>query len=411
MPEGPLLVLGGGRHQVRLIARAAERGIRVAVSDYYPDAPGKAIAAIPRDLDALDVDANIAFAREIGAAGVVTTGTDMAVSTMAAVAEACGLPCWLSAEGARIATNKALAHEAIVAHGGVRPACARVTTPDNPSLGDVPLPAVVKPADSQGQRGVRRVEDRSALAAAVTAALSHSRVGVAVVEQFVSGGEITANAWVTGGEVRLLAVTDRITYNPPPSIGIAFRHVFPSAWAAGRHDEVVANAAAAAAAYGMTEGPLYIQMLVDDDAIHVVEAGARVGGGHEAGLIPLVAGADVTDPVIDLALTGSGSPGSDPAAATHALVNFVLARPGSVASISGLDPLPEGVAEGGFYIRPGAELKQITDGQGRVGYFIATAGGAEALRTTADAAYASLRILDEAGRNLVFVPEPELVSG
>ena len=394
MPDGPLLVLGGGRHQLQLITRALERGIEVAVSDYYPEAPGKRIATIPRDVDALDVEANVALAREIGAAGVVTTGTDMAVATMAAVAAACGLPCWLSVTGARIATNKALAHEAIVEHGGVRPACARVTR-----------------ADSQGQRGVRRVEEHAALAGAVSAALEHSRAGLAVVEQFVRGAEITANAWVAGGEVRLLAVTDRITYNPPPSIGIAFRHVFPSIVAAGRHDEVAANAAAAAAAYGMTEGPLYAQMLVDDHAVHLVEAGARVGGGHEAALIPLAAGADVTDPVIDLALTGSGSPGTGPPRASHALVNFVMARPGTVASLHGLDPLPDGVTEGGFYVGPGAELRRIIDGQGRVGYFIATADGPESLRATADTAYRSLRILDVAGENLVFMPEPDLLNG
>ena len=49
-----------------------------------------------------------------------------------------------------------------------------------------------------------------------------------MVEEYVAGLEVTVNAWVSDGVPHMLAVADRVTYNPPPSIGIAFQHMFPS---------------------------------------------------------------------------------------------------------------------------------------------------------------------------------------
>ena len=68
----------------------------MAAADYYPDAPGKIYASHPELVDALDVPANIELAERYGVDGVVTLGTDQAVVTMAAVAEAVGLPCYLT---------------------------------------------------------------------------------------------------------------------------------------------------------------------------------------------------------------------------------------------------------------------------------------------------------------------------
>ncbi len=116
-----LLVLGAGRHQAALIQRAESRGIAVVASDYYPDAPGKRYASFPADLDALDVGANVALARNHDVAGVITTGTDMAVVTMAEVAAALDLPCYLTPMAARVATDKVLMAEAFARNDVRRP--------------------------------------------------------------------------------------------------------------------------------------------------------------------------------------------------------------------------------------------------------------------------------------------------
>src|ERR671920_762559 len=77
-----LLVLGAGRHQKGLIRRAEERGLRVVACDYYPDAPA--------------IEDNIRIARKYGVSGVITSGTDLPLVTMAEVAAALELPCYLT---------------------------------------------------------------------------------------------------------------------------------------------------------------------------------------------------------------------------------------------------------------------------------------------------------------------------
>ena len=99
-------------------------GSRRAAADYYPDAPGKIYASHPEPVNGLDVPANIELAERYGVDGVVTLGTDQAVVTMAAVAEAVGLPCHLTPANALRATDKSVMAAAYAAHDVPRPRCS-----------------------------------------------------------------------------------------------------------------------------------------------------------------------------------------------------------------------------------------------------------------------------------------------
>ena len=233
-------MLGAGRHQLPLIRRAEERGIEVVVADYLPDSPGKAYASHPTMADAFDVEAVLDVAASYKVDGIITTGTDQPVVTMAEVARRLALPEIVTPRTARIATDKRVM-KAVLGAAGVptaRHVVVRRADATVEGLDRLQLPLVVKPVDSQGQRGTRRVERRDDVPAALDAALAVSRRGEAVVEEFLKGREITASVWVTDGVVHPLMITDRVTYNPPPAIGIAVQHVYPSVHARDVHDEL-----------------------------------------------------------------------------------------------------------------------------------------------------------------------------
>ena len=417
--ERRLLVLGAGRHQKALIRRAEERGLRVVASDYYPDAPGKAYASHPEDVDALAIEDNIRIARKYGVCGVITSGTDLALVTMAEVAAALRLPCYLTPQTARTATDKARMARAFAEHGVPRAPWreARSLAQGAQAARALGFPLVVKPADSQGQRGTSKVEGDDALDAALTRALHASRTGCAIVERFVEGWEITANAWAKGDEVRIQMINDRVTYNPAPAIGICFQHVYPSLRAAGLQPRIRAILQRIARCYEVRDAPLYVQMLVQGDALSVVEAGCRVGGGHEASLSPVATGVDVLDRLLDLALEGRSAPIEDvhdeSGGRGHALVNFLLPRPGVVAALDGFEALLQRgeIVEGEFYVRPGHECGPIVDGQGRVGYFIVRDSSRTRLMERAAAAYGALSMRDAGGRNLLFAPPADELLG
>jgi biotin carboxylase len=399
--EQRLLVLGAGRHQKELIRRAEARGLRVVASDYYRDAPGKALASYPVDLDATAVEDNIALARRFGVRGVITSGSDLALVAMAEVAAALRLPCYLTPQAARTATNKLEMARVFAANGVAHAPSHEIRAAG--AAPPFPLPVVVKPADSQGQRGVSKVSDNHSFETAVSEALRASRSSSAIVEPFLSGYEITANAWAKGDDVRVQMITDRVTYNPLPAIGICFQHVYPSLRAAGLRARVRDALRRIAAGYGVRDAPLYVQMLVREGGVSVIEAACRVGGGH-----------DVLERLIDLALEGRSAPIDDvhdeSGARGHALVNFLLPRPGIVKELGGLNSNPL-IVEGEYYVGPGHECRTVVDGQGRIGYFIARDTTRARLLERAAAAYRSLSVADAAGANLLFVPEQKELLG
>lgn len=237
-----------------------------------------------------------------------------------------------------------------------------------------------------------------------------------MVEEFVEGPEVTATAWVEHGEIHLLAITDRVTYNPPPSLGIALRHVFPSFHARHLFDYIGSVLNGVATAYSMSAGPLYVQMIVTGNTVAVIEAAARVGGGHEMSLVPEVTGVDLVECSINLACSLPGNIKFDlrhDKPRCHGLVNFIVANPGILAHHKPLDDLIEGgvIVEGGWYRNDGAEQKPVVDAYGRIGWFLATGPDRDSVLQKADFAYRRLVVESPDGRNLVYWPASTLLRG
>jgi biotin carboxylase len=403
-----LLVLGGGRHQVPLIERAQSRGVDVVMVDYLVDAPGRSVATYPELADATDSDAATRIAKEYDVDGVITTGTDIPLRAMAAVAEALELPRYLSSGAAHSATDKEAMHKAL-REAGVQMANRAVVGSDDASIDFDTLPVVVKPADSQGQRGITLVSRRDRISEAVSKALSSSRTGRVVIEEYLSGPEFTANAWIEDDRVALLMVNDRVTFNPGPSLGIAFQHRYPSQAAAGWMGEVESMTKDVAIAYGLEQGPLYIQMITTDHGPVVVEAAARIGGGHESRMLLTLNRWSTDDALIDLALGIRPAPPPTLPETAHVLVNFVLGSAGEVDRL--VEPeLTEGVVESSWYVGPGTRLADVVDSLGRVGYFVAEATSTEQLVNRAAEFYATLELPSVEGKNLVHIPDPALLN-
>lgn len=397
-----LMVLGGGRHQLPLIERARARGLEVVLVDYLENAPGRRLANHAVLADATDTRRAAEIAAELSVDGVITTGTDQPIRAMAGVAAARGLPSYLDEASAFKATDKEAMWESL-ASVGVPMAARRVVGPDGP-FPDVDFPVVVKPADSQGQRGVSLVGEAAAAAAALNHALSASKTGRAVVEEFLQGPEFTANGWLADGRLALLLVNDRITFNPHPYIGIAYQHRHPSRAAHAHMEEVAAVTERVGQAYGMKDGPLYIQMVTTPSGPVVVEAAARAGGGHESRLLLHLTGWIAEDTLIDLALGDPVTPPPGLPPDAHGLVNFILGRRGVVGETTPGE-ITGAVPEMSWYVTPGTALDDVTNSLGRVGYFIARADSAPGLEEAADDYYRSLHLEGNDGENLVLVPD------
>ena len=120
--------------------------------------------------------------------GVLTISADRAVPVVAAIAEALGLPGNRRRNGA---PDDPQGRDAASARGGGRPqprfAALRSLRERYRAADEVGFPAVLKPADSGGQRGMFRVESLDDIEAHLHEALVASPTGEAILEEYVEG--------------------------------------------------------------------------------------------------------------------------------------------------------------------------------------------------------------------------------
>jgi len=157
MRRRTVLFIGAGRSQWRAIARIRELGVHVVAVDGNADGPGLKLADIGVAVDFTDVDAVAAVGRRHAVDGVMTFASDRAVPIVAAVAEQLCLP-GIGSEAAYRATNKIAMRRAFAEHGVPQPRFTalpgtRITT----AVRKIGFPAVLKPADSAGQRDRKSV--------------------------------------------------------------------------------------------------------------------------------------------------------------------------------------------------------------------------------------------------------------
>ena len=364
-----LLVLGAGPAQLGLLAAARRRGLHVIAADRDPQAIGFEHADERAVISTDDEPAleRLARAREID--GVISPGSDWAVGVAARIAERLGVVHPIDAATAGLATSKARQRERFAGAGVPQPRV--VPAGDRPSL-----PCVVKPADQQGQRGLSIVREQGELAAAVAAAVEVSRGGGYLVEELVEGPEITVNAVSVDGAFVPLAVTDRLTAEPP-AYGVALAHVWPSA---SDTAAAVAAAGAAAEALGVRNGPTYTQIRLGADGPRVMELAARLGGGHDAELVEAATGVPLNDFALDFALGLPAKAGRLPSnrlllgeVGKGACVVFLVAPVGELRSVEGIDAAEavEGVRWVRGYRRPGWRFGPLLRGGDRAGAVLA----------------------------------------
>ncbi|MDI3535680.1 MAG: ATP-grasp domain-containing protein [Eubacteriaceae bacterium] len=401
-------ILGGGNNQLNGIRRAIEKGHQVVLVDYYKDPPGKAYASVHEAVSTFEIEKNIAIAKKHQIDGVMTLGTDQPVYTVARIAQALDLPAFLDTETARAVTNKAVMKEKLVA-AGIKTVPYLYLDKNitrlqlEQALSGFTYPVVLKPLDSQGQRGVYKLNSSQEVLASLPQTLSYSREDKALLESYYASDEITVSAWAHEGEVEILTVTDRLTFESGKNIGICYAHQTPS-----KHQNRLAEIAALikkiAQVFGIRFGPIYVQLLVGEKGILVNEIACRIGGAYEEIFIPYLTGFDILDQVIDfsLGLTKAFEKKKLIDPPKYLSVQLFFARPGTIKAISPIEDLVKGpgLISAGYNVKVGQRLGEIDNATARAGYFIVTADSKDALDQAVKSAFDCLKIENESGQNL-----------
>lgn len=403
-----IMVLGGGNCQLNFIKRAKQKGHTVIVADYLSDCPGDKVADKHILVSTFDTPAVLEAAQTNKIDAIATLGTDQPVLTAATVSEKLGLHWYVDSRVALAVTNKRVMKRLFKQH--------HIPTVDYRLIGNgfsdseisgLDFPAVLKPVDSQGQRGIFLVEDIEGVRRHIGETLTFSREHKALLESFYKSDEITVNGWVKDGELTLISVVDRVTIKNTMHIGVCLCHHFPSVHLNAYHDEIESLTKQIVTEFGIQNGPVYFQYLIGADGIKVNEVALRIGGAYEDLTIPLISGIDISGMLMDYVTTGTCD--------THALQNYSLkhnhkfvstqlffCRHGHVESITPKEDilaLP-GVKEIYYAIQPDSVIRHIENATARAGYIIVEGDSFDDMIGNINRVFNTLQVLDVGGENL-----------
>lgn len=270
-------ILGAAAVQDDAVQVAQTLGLEVHVLAAAANGPAAQSADHFAAVDFSDVSAVADYARQHDLSVVYSTGSDLAIPVSAEVSERLGLPRFVSVETARTCNVKTEMRRALAGSAGNVPSLL-VESIDSVRW-EGRWPVIVKPADAQGQRGVNRVDSDQGLRGAVAEAMPHSRSGRVIVEEFIEGPEVSINGYLVDGELIFLTVSDRETW--PDFVGLISSHVIPSAVSNEQIDlRIREMLTEATELLGISNGPVYAQVIIRDGVPFIIEITPRLDGCH-----------------------------------------------------------------------------------------------------------------------------------
>ncbi len=203
----------------------------------------------------------------------VLTSTDLGVASLPIVCELLGLP-HASREAVAAMDDKVCARERLEAAGLSVPMRFSPKEVVDPAFHRSVREIVVKPVDSSGSRGVRRVVGvEAALQAIACARQFGDRV---LVEACVEGEHLDVNGFVEGGRFSLVSIGRRFFSDPPYCVPV-FGWIDRDS-SAELEAQVQAAMQRAVDAFGYRHGAVKADLIRSDGEIVVLELAARFHG-------------------------------------------------------------------------------------------------------------------------------------
>ncbi len=284
---------------------AAWNGWYAVAADGNPEAPCRNRADLFLNIDLKDRVGLAEAARElpdsVDLRGVFTCGTDFSAS-VAWVAEKLGLP-GIPYQTALDCTDKYRMRSRFREAGVPCPDfCEYSLDMDlQRETGNLSFPLVVKPVDNMGGRGVITAADFGTLEEAVKEAVSFSRTGRAIIEEYMDGKEYSIDSIVHNGEIHITGFADRHIYYPPCFIEMG--HTLPSSADKETTESIFETFKDAVRALGITLGSAKGDIKLDSRGVMIGEIAARLSGGYMSGwTYPYASGVNLVEKGMRLAM-------------------------------------------------------------------------------------------------------------
>lgn len=302
-----LAIIGASYLQLPLVNKAKELGINTICFAWEEGSVCKNLCDKFYPISIIDKEAILKVCQKEAIDGITTIASDTAVVTVNYVATRMGLRSNPD-EYSEVTTNKYKMRQCFMDNDVPSPKFTLADSSNHYQITGFKFPLIVKPTDRSGSRGVEKVLDPVQLEEAIVRAQNESFEHKVIIEEFVTGREISVESISYEGKHNVLQLTDKVTTGAP--FFVELEHHQPSTLAEdikNRVREIVLHALDALhIQYGASHAELKI---TEDGDIRVIEIGARMGGDFiGSNLVELSTGYDFLKGVVEVALGDFSEP-------------------------------------------------------------------------------------------------------
>lgn len=293
-----LLLLGGLRYLIPVIEAAHKEGYYVITCDYLPDNIAHKYSDEYHNVSIIDKEAVLKLAQELQIDGIMSFAVDPGVVTAAYVQEKMGLPAFGPYESVCILQNKDRFRAFLTEHGFNVPKAKGYSSIEE-AITDKDYfnwPVIVKPTDSAGSKGVRRVDLPNNYEEALKNAFHHSISKRVIVEEFIEkeGCSSDSECFSVNGELKFVSFSAQRFDETAPNPYTPSAFSWPSTMTKYQEDELTSELQRLINLLHMQTTIYNVESRIGKDGkAYIMEVSPRGGGNRLAEMIRYATGVDL----------------------------------------------------------------------------------------------------------------------
>ena len=284
-----ILILGVAPVQMDAVLELKKMGCEVFTISMAKNGPA---ADIADHFDIINIVNEKAVAKHVQnnkIDAVYSVGSDLAIPIACRISEQFGMPRFVSSQTAYICSHKNVMRSTLTESCKGNIPYQVLGERGHISIG---YPAILKPSDSQGQRGIFLIHSQEEFEAHFEETKKYSREGKVIVEKYIDGPEVSVNGYMVNGTLKFMIVSDRDTW--PEYVGLIHRHVVPGrSFSNAAEKEIAKVLQDACNRAGILNGPVYFQMKIMGNQPYIIEMTPRLDGCHMWNILSRAAGVNI----------------------------------------------------------------------------------------------------------------------
>lgn len=363
-----ILILGVAAVQAEAIMTLNELGYETYAIAMKNDGPGSKVAKHFKEINILDKEKIIEYIKDNSIDIVYSTGSDLAIPVAMELSEQLNLPHFVSSDTAKTTNNKDLMREKLGQDFvGNIPFQIIENIDDEIKLN---YPFIMKPTDSQGQRGVNIIHSHFEFLELFESTKNYSRSGKVIIEYLVDGPEISVNGYVVDGELKLMVASDRETWQQ--YVGLIHKHIVPaSVLNESSENELYSIMNNLVKKLNINNGPVYAQVKVENNKPYVIEVTPRLDGCHMWKVIKMYNNIDLMKLTFEHLIEGNTAELNNLAKPNSQVeLEFICQEPNTSADYDDYQTGIESAEESYLYYNQGENIRPVNGKYEKIGYMI-----------------------------------------